>query len=382
MNSPEGPTARADNSSVSSPPRRASTEDLKPPSGKSGRPPGVEAPFPGQSKTGAVVGGKPITKKTWKEGEEFFLKGRFYKNLRYGENPDQKAVWFQTGPAGLHQAEILSGKELSYNNICDLDSAVSVVREFEEPCFVAVKHNNPCGVACGNKAPQAVRLALKADPVSVFGAVTALNRPVCEETAQALNSLFLEAVIAPDYDSRALRLLKEKKKNLRVMRWPGLRAHSQDSTKVRLVEGGFLAQSAQKNLSSWNANWKCIGEKPPVELQSQLLMAWKVCAHLKSNAIALVSDKQTLGLGMGQVNRVSAVEQAIQKWKAFHPHLPAPVLASDGFFPFPDSLDLAVSAGIKWIIQPGGSIKDQEIISKARALSVNMTLTGRRCFLH
>ncbi len=313
---------------------------------------------------------------------ELCLKGRFHKQLRYGENPNQKAVWFKIEKAGLQQAELLNGKELSYNNICDLDSAVSVIREFKKPCATAVKHNNPCGVACDTKTEKALRLALKADPVSVFGAVVAVNRKVSQKTAHILSSVFLEAVIAPDYESSALKLLKEKKKNLRVMKWPGLIMPSQDNTKVRFVEGGMLVQSASKISSLWSADWKCTGDPPPREIKSRLLMAWKVCAHLKSNAISLVSNSQTTGLSMGQVNRVSAVKEAIQRWKTFHPDLPPPVLASDGFFPFPDSVEEAAKAGIKWIIQPGGSLRDKEVIAVAKALSVNMTLTGQRCFSH
>ena len=324
-----------------------------------------------------------ITKKSWQEGDELCIKGRFYKQLRYGENPNQKAVWFQTSTSGLHQAEFLNGKALSYNNICDLDAALSTLREFEEPCAVAVKHNNPCAVACDTKTEKALHLALKADPVSVFGGVLAINQQICQKTAQILSSIFLEAVIAPDYESSAIQILKEKKKNLRVIRWPGLMAQNKNNTKVRFVEGGLLAQSAPKISSFWSADWKCIADTPPSEeIKKQLLMAWKVCAHLKSNAISLVSNCQTTGLSTGQVNRVSAVKQAIQKWKSFHPELPPPVLASDGFFPFPDSVKEAGAAGIKWIIQPGGSLRDLEVIATAKALSVNMVLTGQRCFAH
>lgn len=320
--------------------------------------------------------------KSWETGGDLYLRGHFYRSLRYGENPNQKAAWFHFGQAGLQQALCLQGKDLSFNNICDLDSAVSVVREFSVPCSVAIKHNNPCGVACDNKVEKAVDLSLKADPLSVFGAVVAVNRKISEEVAQYLCSLFLELVIAPDYSDSALELFKCKKKNLRIIKWPELMSQNPNPLKIRCVDGGLLVQKDRKIIKGWQSNWKCIAQVPDSSVQSELLMAWKVCTHLKSNAIALVSKNQTVGLGMGQVNRISAVETAIQRWKNFHSHVQAPVMASDGFFPFPDSVEAAAKAGIKWIIQPGGSVKDQEVISKAKALSVNMVLTGQRCFLH
>ena len=316
----------------------------------------------------------------WTTNKDLYLYGRFYKNLRYGENPGQKARWFQLGTTGLQQALPLQGKELSFNNICDLNSAISVIREFETPSAVAIKHNNPCGLSCNKTIERAIELALKADPVSVFGAVIAINRPVSEEAAQALCSLFLEAIVAPDYSPAALELFKSKKKNLRIMKWPDLMIQEPNYIKIHTVDGGLLVQEGQQK--SDIKKWQYIGGKPESSVYSELLMAWKVCIHLKSNAIALVSNNQTVGLGMGQVNRISAVETAIQRWKKFHPFIPSPVMASDGFFPFPDSVELAAKAGIQWIIQPGGSIRDQKVISKAKNLAVNMVFTGQRCFSH
>ena len=351
--------------------------------------------------------------KSQEEKRSLYLKGRFYTNLRYGENPGQKASWFQLEKTGLHQALCLQGKELSFNNICDLDSAVSTVREFRKPCCVAVKHNNPCGVAYNSQLETAIRLALKADPVSVFGAVIATNRFISEKSAQILSSLFLEAVIAPDYSDSALAFFKSKKKNLRIMKWPELimynnsqkelyrtgiekasfrtsfplgekKGQTENSNRmdIHCVDGGLLVQDVQKINKEWQKDWQYIGKKPDISVQSELLMAWKVCAHLKSNAVALVSGNQTVGLGMGQVNRISSVEIAIQKWKSFHSGLSIPVMASDGFFPFPDSVEAAARVGIQWIIQPGGSLRDEEVISKAKSLSVNMVFTGQRCFSH
>ena len=326
------------------------------------------------------------SRKNPSEEKEFFLekevlKARFFKSLRYGENPSQKAAWFQQTKEGLHQATCLQGKELSYNNISDLNSAVSTVSAFSKPCVVSIKHNNPCGVACAKDIPTATEQALKADPISVFGAVVALNQEVDEKTAEMLCSLFLEAVIAPDYSSNALSLFKAKKKNLRVIKYPSMLS-DQNEQNIRSVKGGFLMQEPYKLRKEWPSEWKVIGELPSEEVKSDLLMAWKVCAHLKSNAIALVSQGQTVGLGMGQVSRVSAVELALQQWKTLHPKAKKVVMASDGFFPFSDSVEKAGQAGIKWIIQPGGSLRDKEVLAKAKELSVNMILTGERCFLH
>ena len=320
--------------------------------------------------------------KSWEKERDLYIKGHFFKSLRYGENPNQKASWLQIKEKGLHQAVYLQGKELSFNNICDLDSAVSVVREFQSPCSVAIKHNNPCGVAYDNAIEKAVDLVLKADPVSVFGAVIAVNRPVSEKAAQRLCSLFLEAVIAPDYSKAALEIFKSKKKNIRIMKWPELMIQDRERLTLRCVDGGLLVQEYQNIIGNWKSDWRYTGEKPSSSVQSELLMAWIVCAHLKSNAIALVSKNHTVGLGMGQVNRIAAVDTAIQSWKKNHSHIQAPVMASDGFFPFPDSVEAAAKAGIKWIIQPGGSLKDQEVLLKAKTLSINMVFTGQRCFLH
>lgn len=322
-----------------------------------------------------------LSGKLWNTEEDLYLKGNFFKKLRYGENPGQKASWFYFKKAGLQESVFLQGKELSFNNICDLNSAVSTLREFKAPCCVAIKHNNPCGVACDDKIEKAVDLALKADPLSVFGAIIAVNQRVCERTAQLLCSLFLEAVIAPDYSPSALELFSSKKKNLRILKWPNLVIKKKDSFVLRSIDGGILIQENQKvnETDKWNY---MVGKKPDISTQSELLMAWKICVHLKSNAIALVSEKQTVGLGMGQVNRVAAVETAIQNWKKFHSHILSPVIASDGFFPFTDSIERAAEAGIKWIIQPGGSLRDKEVIAKAKELSINVIFTGQRCFSH
>ena len=316
----------------------------------------------------------------WQTEEDFLLNARFFKPLRYGENPHQKASWFQTHQTGLHQAICLQGKELSFNNICDLNAAISTVREFIEPCCVAIKHHNPCGVATGKNLAEATQMALKADPVSVFGGVVALNKTVSEEAAKTLNQIFLEVIIAPDFSKEALNIFQSKK-NLRILKWSKLISHRSPFS-IYHSDGGILVQDNPLPVHSWQKQWKSTGQAPPPSIQEDLLMAWKICTHLKSNAIALVFKHQSRGLAMGQVSRISAVKQAIQQWKSFHPHIDSPALASDGFFPFPDSVKEAAQAGVKWMIQPGGSMRDKEILQSAKELSINMILTGQRCFLH
>ena len=282
----------------------------------------------------------------------------------------------------MHQAECLQGRELSFNNLLDLEGALSALREFDEPCCVSVKHNNPCGAACGKNTREALVRSLKADPLSVFGGIVALNQKLDQVSAEEMTEVFLEAIIAPDYSQKALEILSRKPR-LRVLKWPEMMSFSPMNRELREVSGGFLLQDRDQTASQWAENWKIIGEKPSSKIKEDLLFAWKICAHLKSNAIALAWNKQTIGLGMGQVNRVSAVEQALACQKRFHPHInDRIVLASDGFFPFPDSIEQAAQGKVRWIIQPGGSIKDKEVVRKARDLGLNMVLTGQRHFRH
>ncbi|MCB0365122.1 MAG: bifunctional phosphoribosylaminoimidazolecarboxamide formyltransferase/IMP cyclohydrolase [Bdellovibrionaceae bacterium] len=312
---------------------------------------------------------------------QFALGGSYVSPLRYGENPQQSAGWYSLSGAksGLHQAEILQGKPLSYNNILDLDAACETLREFTDPTSVAVKHNNPCGVAVGRNLFEAVVGSLKADPVSVFGGIIALNGKVDGDTAAKLSEIFLECIVAADYAPEALQVFA-KKKNLRILKWPQI-ANQSLELKVKTIGGGFLVQT-QDQVKGWSNEWSVLGNEPPPEIKVDLGLAWKVCAHLKSNAIALVSGSTTVGLGMGQVNRVDAVEQAIARMRKFHGDATNVVLASDAFFPFADSIELAAKAGVKWVIQPGGSIKDEEVKSKAKELGVTMVLTGTRHFQH
>ena len=313
---------------------------------------------------------------------ELSLKGLFFKKLRYGENPHQKASWYKQETKGLHEAEMIQGKALSYNNLLDFSSAVLTVREFSSACTVAVKHNNPCGAAVADNISLAVQKALKADSLSVFGGLLALNRPMDQSSAKHLSGVFLEGVIAPDFSSQALELLKNKK-NLRVLKWPEMLSIPLSSHSVHEMMGGFLVQTRDQVKQSWPKNWKVIGADPSEEIKKDLLFAWKLCAHLKSNAIAIVKQTQSLGLGMGQVSRVEAVRLALSRVKELHPLQKKDLtLASDAFFPFPDSIDLASQGGVSWIIQPGGSIKDEKVLEKAESLGLNMVLTGERHFKH
>ncbi len=315
------------------------------------------------------------------------LGGELVQELRYGENPQQNAQWYRRRGAlhGLHEAEILQGKALSYNNILDLDAATKLVSEFTEPAAVVVKHNNACGVGINNiSLEKAVEYCLKADPISAFGGIVAINKPINLTCAEKLNSLFLECIIAPDFSQESLNLLS-KKKNLRLLKWPQiseLKKYVKNEKNMKTIVGGYLIQS-NDDIENWNQDWKKIGSDPITkEVESSLNLAWKVVSSLKSNAIAIADSNQTLGLGMGQVNRVDAVAQAIERMKTHHNQALNPVLASDAFFPFPDSIELIAKAGIKWVIQPGGSVNDESVFDLALKMKVNLIITGTRHFKH
>lgn len=315
--------------------------------------------------------------------EHWSLGAADHQALRYGENPHQPARWMRERGAqsGWHQAKVLQGKELSFNNLLDLQAALETLREFpQQAACVAVKHNNPCGVAVGKSLTEALQKSLAADPVSVFGGIIALSQNVDQTDAEILSNLFLECIVAPAYSEAALSIFA-KKKNLRILVWPEMMKH-QEKEVARMIDGGLLLQSPDQVAKEWVSDWRIVGEVPTAEIKADLLFAWKVCAHLKSNAIAIVSKEQSLGLGMGQVNRVDAVRHAIERQRQFHPQATNCVLASDAFFPFADSIEQIAGAGIRWVIQPGGSIKDEEVFQKAKELKVNLVLTGQRHFRH
>ena len=311
--------------------------------------------------------------------------GAFVQPLRYGENPHQQAGWYKNLTAGqsegIHRAQVIQGKALSYNNILDIDAAVGTLREFDlGATCVAVKHNNPCGVGRSPDASVAVKKALAADPVSVFGGIVAINKTVDAEAAHLLSQLFLECVVAPEFSEDALQVFA-KKPNLRILQWQNL-MKKEAQVEWRSVLGGFLLQQQDAVAMTWSSDWKVVGGDLTDKVQEDLLFAWQVCAHLKSNAIAVAADGMTLGLGMGQVNRVDAVKQSLARAAEFHGGANGAVLASDAFFPFADSVELAADAGIQWIIQPGGSIKDDEVLAAAKKRGVGMVLTGQRHFRH
>jgi phosphoribosylaminoimidazolecarboxamide formyltransferase/IMP cyclohydrolase len=314
-------------------------------------------------------------------GNEFSFAGHRVMDLRYGENPHQYAGWYQSlaDTTGLHTSEVLQGKPLSYNNILDLDAASLLVKEFTEPTAVAVKHNNPCGVGTAQTLEQAVEWAVKADPISVFGGIIAVNGVLTGKAAAVLSEIFLECIVAPSFSAEALAVLS-KKKNLRLLQWPHL-MQAKKRADIRTVTGGFLIQSVDDIRSDEN-EWKFIGAKPSAEILKDLHLAEKISASLKSNAIAIVKNGQSLGLGMGQVNRVEAVQHAITRMNEHHGLVQGAILASDAFFPFPDSIEKASAAGIQWILQPGGSMKDEEVFAVAQKLGVNMVVTGNRHFRH
>ncbi len=310
------------------------------------------------------------------------LSGTLHKTLRYGENPAQQAWWYKAHASGLHQAKILQGKELSYNNLLDLDAALSTLRLFTEgPTVISVKHNNPCGVATADSIEVALQKSLKADPVSVFGGIIALNKEINLACAKQLSELFLECIVAPSISEEARQHLATKK-NLRVLIWDQMFESAFNNEDLyRSISGGYLRQT-QDQVSTEIQDWKLVAGEMSKEDWRGLQFAWRVCSALKSNAIAVTNENQSLGLGMGQVNRVDAVEQAFARAEKFHPEETNKYLASDAFFPFPDSIEMAAKFGAKAIIQPGGSIKDEAVIAEAMKLKIPMVFTGARHFRH
>lgn len=313
-------------------------------------------------------------------GLEYSMGGKAVMELRYGENPQQKAKWYQQAGMkdGLQSAKIIQGKALSYNNILDLDAALRLCLLFDKPVCVAVKHNNPCGVATGDDVLLAAEKALHSDPVSVFGGIIAINRTVDDTIAKLLSGVFLECVIAPEFTESALSTLSAKK-NLRLLQIDF--SNLQSPTEVKSILGGFLLQTSD---DQWGEIFKkeTVSKNLPPAVLQDMLFGEKVCGALKSNAIAIVKNGQTLGLGMGQVNRVEAVQHAIQRMEQHHGVVKDTVLVSDAFFPFADSIEIAAKAHVKYILQPGGSVKDNEVVSAAEKLGVTMILSQVRHFKH
>jgi phosphoribosylaminoimidazolecarboxamide formyltransferase/IMP cyclohydrolase len=296
--------------------------------------------------------------------------------LRSGENPHQRAALYAFGGRqGIAAAEQLHGKELSYNNLVDLDAAWDLVGEFDRPAVAIIKHTNPCGCAEQNQLADAYRKALEADPVSAFGGIIAVNCELDEETAREISGLFVEAIAAPGFSESALELLKEKK-NLRLVRTSRER---REELVIRSISGGILAQSADTEPLDESAIQVKTDRHPTEEEMRALRFAWKVCKHVKSNAIVYCGPGQTISVGAGQMSRVDSVRFGAMK--AVLP-LEGTVLASDAFFPFPDGVQEAAKYGITAVIQPGGSVRDQEVVTAANALGLAMVFTGMRHFRH
>ncbi|MGB8698280.1 MAG: bifunctional phosphoribosylaminoimidazolecarboxamide formyltransferase/IMP cyclohydrolase [Thermosynechococcaceae cyanobacterium] len=314
--------------------------------------------------------------------QTFVLSGQAKQTLRYGENPHQAALWYQSGtiPTGWAAAQQLQGKELSYNNLVDLEAARQIIAEFvsptDDPAAAILKHNNPCGVAQASDLATAYQNAFNADSTSAFGGIVALNRPIDAATAQALTQTFLECVVAPACEPAAAEILQAKGK-VRVMILPDL--CNGPAVTLKPIAGGFLAQTADERLTP-PADWQFVTQVQPTPAQlAELFFAWKVVKHVKSNAIVVTRDRTTLGVGAGQMNRVGSVKLALEQAAA---NSQGAILASDGFFPFDDSVRTAAAAGIKAIIQPGGSLRDTDSIKAADELGVAMVLTQTRHFLH
>ena len=314
------------------------------------------------------------------ETTRFNLAGNALQTLRYGENPHQSATWYGSGTMaqGWGKATLLQGKELSYNNLVDLEAARRLIAEFgsEEPAAAILKHTNPCGVAIGGSLVEAYTKAFNADAISAFGGIVALNQAIDEATAKELTKTFLECVVAPDCSPEARDILAKKSK-VRILLLPDLTTGEKQTVKV--IAGGFLVQAADDVVETPD-EWRVVTEKQPTPAQlAELLFAWKVSKHVKSNAIVVTKNQTTLGVGAGQMNRVGSVkialEQAGEAAKGGY-------LASDGFFPFDDSVRTAAQFGIEAIVQPGGSLKDQDSINAANELGLIMVLTGIRHFLH
>ncbi len=318
--------------------------------------------------------------KTEKFPEKITLTFNKYYDLRYGENPHQAACAYKqpnNTAANILNARILQGKQLSYNNLMDADGALNLIREFSEPACAVIKHTNPCGVAIGSDITEVFNHAYNADALSAFGGVIVLNRDCTKAIAEEIAKVFAEIVIAPDYEPEALTILSAKK-NLRLLA-VGKIEPLPAQLKFRYLNGGMLLQDTDLKTIGEN-DLKIVTKRAPTAAEiSSALFAWKVLKHIKSNAILIAKDNTTVGVGAGQVSRVDSVDIAIKKAGV---NIAGAVLASDAYFPFRDSIDKIAATGIKAIIQPGGSIRDAEVIVACDEHGIAMVFTGTRCFNH
>jgi phosphoribosylaminoimidazolecarboxamide formyltransferase/IMP cyclohydrolase len=298
-----------------------------------------------------------------------------HKQLRYGENPHQKGSFFGDLSEVFEQ---LHGKEISYNNLGDLEAAIDLIQEFDEPTIAILKHNNPCGLASRNNLPEAWKDALAGDPISAFGGVIAANREIDEVTAQEINKLFFEIIIAPSFQKKAMELLQTKKNRI-ILRHKG---YNPAGKRYRSLLNGVIVQD-RDNKTETGEDLKSVTKNKPDSITIEdLLFANKIVKHTKSNAIVLARDKQLIGSGIGQTSRVDALKQAIAKARAFELDLDGGVMASDAFFPFADSVEIAHKSGIVAVIQPGGSVRDQDSIDYCDKAGMTMVFTGTRHFKH
>ena len=309
------------------------------------------------------------------------------QQMRYGENPHQNAAFYEevTGKKGtLADAKQIHGKELSYNNINDANGALELLKEFTKPTIVAVKHANPCGVGTADDIYHAYMKAYNADPVSIFGGIVVSNEKIDKATAEEMNKTFLEIVIAPEYDRDALEVLQTKK-NLRILKLDNIEYINESAYDMKKVGGGMIVQNKDLVLFNSKDDLKVVTDRKPTDKEMEdLLFAWKIVKHVKSNGIALAKDGQSVGLGGGQTNRIWATTQSIDHGIEFlgEEGVKESVLASDAFFPFSDVVEAAAKAGVKAIIQPGGSIRDQESIDACNKYGIAMIFTNMRHFKH
>lgn len=299
--------------------------------------------------------------------------------LRYGENPHQGAALYVDGTGGLAQAEQLHGKEMSYNNYTDTDAARRAAYDHDEPCVAIIKHANPCGIAIGADVAEAHRKAHACDPLSAYGGVIAVNRPVSKEMAEQVAEIFTEVIVAPGYEEGAVEALS-RKKNLRILRAEGAPANA---TETKQIDGGALVQVTDRLQAEGDdpAHWTLAAGEPLDEAGlRELAFAWKASRAVKSNAILLARDGASVGVGMGQVNRVDSAKLAVER--AGTERAQGSYAASDAFFPFPDGLEILLAAGVRAVAQPGGSVRDELVVEAAKKAGVTMYFTGTRHFFH
>jgi len=299
----------------------------------------------------------------------FFLQFDHGRALRYGENPHQEAAVY--GNSGIAGAQPIQGKQMSYNNYLDVNAGVALLCEFDDPAAVIIKHNNPCGVAIGTGLPDAYIAAREVDPVSAYGSVVCLNREVDKKAAEEIAGTFVEVVVAHSFSEDSLEIMA-KKENMRVLAIPP----RSESDEIRSIDGGVLVQRTPP----YQEHWEVITDRDPTPDEMRAIqLAWKVCKHTKSNTIIFADQKRTLGIGAGQMSRVDSAKIAIMKACA---SLKGSAVASDAFLPFPDTLEVAAAAGATALVQPGGSIRDREVIEAANLLHIAMVFTGVRYFRH